>query len=95
MPAVYIDQETMRCASPAGFSGGDRVLVDLTFNGVDYTDNKFEFNYYAFYGSSIRVLHMMPPTNSFRLEVKVSLTIWRSFVSSMVKKWLHCQFITI
>jgi len=51
MPAVYIDQETMRCASPAGFGGGDRVLVDLTFNGVDYTDNKFEFNYYAFYGS--------------------------------------------
>ena len=51
MPAAYIDAETMRCSSPAGFSGGDRVLVDLTFNGVDYTDNKFEYNYYAFYGS--------------------------------------------
>lgn len=25
--------------------------VDLTFNGVDFTDNKFEYNYYAFYGS--------------------------------------------
>jgi len=41
----------MKCASPSGFGGGDKVLVDLTFNGVDFTDGKFEYNYYAFYGS--------------------------------------------
>jgi hypothetical protein len=51
MPAYYVDSETMKCASPSGFAGGDKVWVDLTFNGVDYTDNKFEYNYYAFFGS--------------------------------------------
>lgn len=51
MPAYYVDSDTMKCASPSGFGGGDKVFVDLTFNGVDFTDNKFEFNYYAFYGS--------------------------------------------
>lgn len=51
MPAYYVDQDTMKCASPSGFGGGDHVWVDLTFNGVDFTDNKFEYNYYAFYGS--------------------------------------------
>jgi len=51
MPAYFVDQDTMKCASPSGFGGGDHVWVDLTFNGVDFTDNKFEYNYYAFYGS--------------------------------------------
>jgi hypothetical protein len=46
-----IDKETMKCASPAGFAGGDQVNVDLTFNGVDYTDNKFVFSFYAIFGS--------------------------------------------
>lgn len=51
MPAYYVDSDTMKCASPSGFAGGDKVLIDLTFNGVDFTDGKFEYNYYAFYGS--------------------------------------------
>lgn len=51
MPAYFVDSDTMKCASPSGFGGGDKVLVDLTFNGVDFTDGKFEYNYYAFYGS--------------------------------------------
>ena len=46
-----IDKETMKCASPAGFAGGDQVNVDLTFNGVDYTDNKFVFSFYHIFGS--------------------------------------------
>lgn len=51
IPAHMIDKETMKCASPAGFAGGDQVNVDLTFNGVDYTDNKFVFSFYAIFGS--------------------------------------------
>lgn len=51
MPAYFVDNETMKCASPSGFGGGDKVLIDLTFNGVDFTEGKYEFNYYAFYGS--------------------------------------------
>jgi hypothetical protein len=41
----------MKCASPAGWAGGDTVKVDVTFNGVDYTDNNFDFNFYSIFGS--------------------------------------------
>jgi hypothetical protein len=51
VPAYMIDKDTMKCASPAGFSGGDQVNVDLTFNGVDYTDNKYVFSFYSIFGS--------------------------------------------
>ena len=51
IPAYFIDKETMKCASPSGWTGGDQVKVDLTFNGVDYTDNNFIFSYYNIYGS--------------------------------------------
>jgi hypothetical protein len=51
IPAYYIDKETMKCASPSGWHGGDQVLVDLTFNGVDYTENNFVFSFYNIFGS--------------------------------------------
>lgn len=51
IPAYMISADTMKCASPAGFSGGDQVNVDLTFNGVDYTDNKYMFSFYSIFGS--------------------------------------------
>ena len=51
IPAYYIDNTTMKCASPAGWIGGDQVLVDLTFNGVDYTDNSYVFSFYNIFGS--------------------------------------------
>ena len=49
VPAYWIDRETMKCASPAGWSGGEKVKVDLTFNGVDYTDNSFDFFFYSIF----------------------------------------------
>jgi len=51
IPAYYIDKETMKCASPSGWHGGDQVLVDLTFNGVDYTENNYVFSFYNIFGS--------------------------------------------
>lgn len=51
VPAYWIDKETMKCASPAGWSGGEKVKVDLTFNGVDYTDNSFDYFFYSIYQS--------------------------------------------
>lgn len=51
MPAYIISKEMMKCASPAGWTGGDQVKVDLTFNGADYTDNAFTFSYYNIFGS--------------------------------------------
>jgi hypothetical protein len=51
IPAYFIDKGTMKCASPAGWTGGDQVRVDLTFNGVDYTDKSFIFSFYNIFGS--------------------------------------------
>lgn len=35
------------CASPGGWGGDvDAVDVDVTFNGVDYTDDHLQFSYY-------------------------------------------------
>lgn len=50
MPATFIDAETMKCATPSGWQGGDQVRVDLTFNGVDYTDFKI-LSFYAIFDS--------------------------------------------
>ena len=35
------------CASPGGWGHGDAVLVQVTFNGEDYSENKFIFNFYS------------------------------------------------
>jgi hypothetical protein len=51
IPAYFVDNDTMKCASPSGWVGGDQVKVDLTFNGVDYTDASFVFSFYNIYGS--------------------------------------------
>lgn len=51
VPAYVIDAETMKCASPAGWAGGDQVRVDLTFNGVDFTEHSYVFSYYNIFGS--------------------------------------------
>lgn len=45
------DDDVMKCATPSGWNGGDQVYVDLTFNGVDFTEAKFVFSYYSIFGS--------------------------------------------
>lgn len=44
--ARYFNQTTVLCASPGGFGNVDVVNVDLSFNGIDYTNSKNEFRYY-------------------------------------------------
>lgn len=39
IPAYYLNETTMMCASPSGFRGGDQAFVSLTFNAKDYTKN--------------------------------------------------------
>lgn len=41
----------MKCATPNGFKGGDEVVVDLTFNGVDFTESNFPFYFYNIFAS--------------------------------------------
>lgn len=46
IPAVYINETTIMCSSPGGWGKGDEVLVQVTFNGKDYSDNNFTFFFY-------------------------------------------------
>ena len=53
IPARYIDRKTMMCASPPGFYGGESVNLQMTFNGMDFTEvsEKFVYNFYTILGS--------------------------------------------
>ena len=44
--ANYLDKNTILWSSPGGFGNVDAVTVDVSFNGIDYTNNKNEFRYY-------------------------------------------------
>lgn len=44
--AIYFNQTTIMCASPGGFGNVDVVNVDVSFNGIDYTNSKNQFRYY-------------------------------------------------
>ena len=37
-PAIYNSKQVMHCWSPGVFRGGDRASVQITFNGMDYSD---------------------------------------------------------
>jgi hypothetical protein len=53
IPAYYINETTMMCATPNGFSGGDQAYVQLTFNAKDYTpeNQNMIFSFYNVIGS--------------------------------------------
>lgn len=44
--ARYFNQTTILCASPGGFGNVDAVNVDVSFNGIDYTNSGKVFRYY-------------------------------------------------
>jgi hypothetical protein len=50
-PAHWISKTEMKCGSPVGWRAGEKVKVDLTFNGVDYTDNSYDFYLYTIFQS--------------------------------------------
>lgn len=53
MSVTYINETTMKCMSPNGFKGGEKVLIQMTFNDQDYTTAKDDiaFRYYVIFGS--------------------------------------------
>jgi hypothetical protein len=44
--ARYFNQTSILCASPGGFGNVDVVKVDVSFNGIDYTNSNNQFRYY-------------------------------------------------
>ena len=41
MPATWISSTSIMCVSPGGWSEGDQMRLQVTFNGIDYDKNGF------------------------------------------------------
>ena len=46
MPATWLNSTAISCTSPGGWSEGDRMRLQVTFNGIDYDNNNFTFILY-------------------------------------------------
>ena len=46
MAATYVNSTAIKCKSPGGWSKGDKMNLQITFNGVDYDQNGFSFIFY-------------------------------------------------
>lgn len=44
VPAVYKSENLIYCTLPGGWGSGTEVKVDVTFNGIDYTNSDTKFN---------------------------------------------------
>lgn len=45
--AHYINSTHIMCPSPGGWTEADRVVLAVTWNGVDYDENNFEYSFYS------------------------------------------------
>jgi len=45
--AKFINATTISCPAPGGWPQGDRMILQVTWNGVDYDDNHFQYSYYS------------------------------------------------
>lgn len=45
--ARYINSTTIMCPSPGGWSEADQMILQVTWNGVDYDENHFQFTFYS------------------------------------------------
>ena len=47
MRAKFINETTIMCTAPGGYSDADKMILQVTWNGVDYDSNQFTYTYYA------------------------------------------------
>ena len=45
--ARFVNATTIVCTSPGGWSEADRVVLQVTWNGVDYDENHFQYTFYS------------------------------------------------
>jgi hypothetical protein len=67
MPVEWLNDTALRVMSPGGWSEGDRMSLQLTFNGQDYDNNNFTFTMY-------KISQMFPksgPSNGLGGEIVV------------------------
>ena len=46
MPASYVNSTTVACSTPGGWLAGTTTNVELSFNGVDFSNSKLKFRFY-------------------------------------------------
>lgn len=46
MPATFVNSTAIMCATPGGWDQGDKMKLQVTFNGADYDQNAFEFTFF-------------------------------------------------
>ena len=46
MPATWLNDTYIKCVTPGGWSKGDEMKLQVTFNGMDYDRNGFTFILY-------------------------------------------------
>ena len=49
--ARYINSTAIMCPSPGGWSEADRVILQVTWNGVDYDQNNFQYSFYSIHNA--------------------------------------------
>mmetsp|Transcript_9900 Transcript_9900/g.16639 ORF Transcript_9900/g.16639 Transcript_9900/m.16639 type:complete len:184 (-) Transcript_9900:1392-1943(-) len=45
--ARYLNSTTILCPSPGGWSEADKMILQVTWNGVDYDQNQFQYSFYS------------------------------------------------
>lgn len=45
--AKYVNSTHIMCTTPGGWSEADKTILQVTWNGVDYDENNFMFNFYS------------------------------------------------
>lgn len=45
--AKFVNSTAISCSSPGGWSEADRMVLQVTWNGVDYDENNFIFSFYS------------------------------------------------
>jgi len=66
--ARFINSTTIMCPSPGGWSEADRMILQVTWNGVDYDENHFQYSFYSIH----RAFPRSGPANGHGGEIVVS-----------------------
>jgi len=49
--ARFINSTSIMCPSPGGWSEADRMVLQVTWNGVDYDENHFQYSFYSIHNA--------------------------------------------
>jgi len=45
--AKFVNETCITCPSPGGWNEADKMVLQVTWNGVDYDENQFQYTFYS------------------------------------------------